>query len=355
MATGSRALESLRAGLEAVEGTPIIPTRILYPAIGGVNLSIKAETLKLDMAWAKNVATQDILAGVRTDSLTVTAVPLSYEDAHFWLSPFDANGLSAAGVVTDTSAYTRTGAPSMTDNTVSATGIKSMTIQYAPTDLLSTAGWQLAGLEGDDLVLDFKKASSGSDTGVTLTAKYVTAQAATIINSFTGTLSDRTQTFAVGNNLKCYIDTTTMGLTPDLDVTTAQFHLNKQTKYHSSMDATNAWASIHRPSGWTTQMTYTKKFSSLTEYNAYIGTLGQRTLRKVRIIAEGALIGAATAKNTIRLDFVGKYTDMGDVPQYIAEEIWAANFTLDGMYDATLLSDHKIVTINTIATAATVL
>ncbi len=353
MATGSQTLQSLRGRIEASEAAGGTPLRFLYPAQGSVALTVANEPIKVDLAWNKQDLTYDILAGIETDGVALTGIPLSYEDALWYASMFDA-ALSGTPSTTDTSAYTRTGAPSQTDNTVSATGVRSCLLQYSSSDFISTAGWSIPGLIGESMTLNFKKRASGNDTGVSGDFTFMTASKATVITAFTGSLSDRTQTYPTGNALKSYVDTTTSGSTADANITDATFTLQKQNKYHDGMDLSNAHTSMHRPVGWTSQLTFTRKFSDLTEYNAYLGAAGIKTLRRVRITATGAIVGAVSAVNTLQLDFSGKHTAMSAVPQYV-DGVLYQNFTLDGVMDTTLGASWKLTGINNVSTAYTAL
>ncbi len=154
-----------------------------------------------------------------------------------------------------------------------------------------------------------------------------------------------------GNALKSYIDTSTLASTADANVTNASFHLLKKNVYHDGMDATGNHTSMHRPQGWESTLSYTRKFSDLLELNAYLGTAGIKTTRKVRIEAVGGQIGAVSAKNTIRLDFIGKALETDDSTRQLIDGLWYQNFTLRGFYDAGLGASWKFTTISTVATA----
>ncbi len=356
MATGSQTFESLRGAIESSEGAGTTPTRLLYVPQGGIELRQGKEPIRVELAWNKRDAVNDILSGIEDVSVAVTDVPISFQDLHWWLSMFDANGLSAAPVNSDTTAYTRTGAPSQTDSTVSATGVKSAHLQYSASDFIGTRGWSVPGLVGEELSVTFNKRASGADTGCRFSATFRTASQATAITAFTGSLSDRTQTWALGNLLASSIDTTTIGSTADTNITTATFTLRVPAVFHDGMDGTAAHTTMHRPMPWETSLTYQRKFSNTTELDAYLGTtFGVKTLRKFYIQAVGPLAGASTVFNTVQFRFTGKYEEKDPAPVRV-DGMWYENFTMRGVYDsATQVASWKFVTINNVATAATTL
>lgn len=350
MATGSESLVSIRGAVEASEGGATTPTRILYLAPGALTFSRNREPIRIELAWNKQDRLNDLFSGIEDVTVNVAESPVSTEDFGWWLSAFDA-ALSAAPSLSDTSAYTRTGAPSQTDNTVSSTGVRSLHLQYGATDLIGTYGISLPGLIGESLTFNFSKRASGTDTGCTWAGTFRTASAAVPITAFTGSLSDRSQTWMLGNYGKTFVDTSTMGSTADANIINGSFTLNRPAAFHDGMDQTFTHTSMHRPQGWTTQLTIQRKFSDLTEYNAYVGTAGVKTLRKVRVLFEGPLAGAATVKHTVRLDFVGKHSAISD-PEFV-DGIYYATHTLDGVYDATNGASYKFVTVNAVSAAYT--
>ena len=350
MATGSQSLTSLRGAVEATEGGATQPTRLLYLPQGALTFSRNKEPIRIEMAWNKQDALMDILSGIEDVTVNVGTSPVSSEDFGWWLSAYDGS-LGAVGSLSDTTAYTRTGAPSQTDNTISATGTRSLHLQYGASDLLSTYGISLPGLVGESLTFNFAKRASGTDTGCTWSGTFRTASPAVPITAFTGSLSDRTQTWMIGNYGKTFVDTATMGSTADPEITSGTFTYNRPAAFHDGLDQTGNHTSMHRAMGWTTQLTFQRKFSNMTEYNAYIGTAAVKTLRKVRVLFEGPLAGAATAKHTVRLDFVGKHVSLSD-PEWV-DGLYYATHTLDGVYDATNVASWDFLTINATAAAYT--
>jgi hypothetical protein len=350
MATGSQALTSLRGSIEATEGAATTPTRLLYLPQGALTFTRAKEPIAIELAWNKADRVQDILSGIEDVTVNVATSPVSTEDFGWWLSAFDA-ALGQAPSLSDTTAYTRTGAPSQTDNTVSATGTRSLYLQFGATDLLTTYGVGIPGLIGESLTFNFSKRASGTDTGCTWSGTFRTASAITPITAFTGSLSDRSQTWMIGNYGKTFVDTTTMGSTADANITSGTFTLSRPATFHDGMDQTGLHTSMHRAMGWDTDLTLVRKFSDLTEYNAYVGTASIKTLRKVRVIFEGALAGAATAKHTVRLEFVGKHVSISE-PEW-NDGLYYATHTLRGMFDSTNTASWDFLTINAVSAAYT--
>ena len=80
--------------------------------------------------------------------------------------------------------------------------------------------------------------------------------------------------------------------------------------------------------------------------NAYTA----KTLRKVRLKCEGALIGSSTALNTIQLDFIGKIVGHTGVD---VDGLYYATIELDGLYDSSQTASWKVTTISTVSAAYT--
>ena len=352
MATGSQSLESLRGAVEVAEGDATTPTRLLYLPKGALTFARAKEPIAVELAWNQQDAVQDILAGMSDVPVSVTSAPTSAEDLGWFLCAFD-GAFGPAGSLSDTTAYTRTGLPSQTDNTVSATGTRSIHLQYAPSDLLATYGMSFPGLVGESLTIDFARRASGADTGMRWSGTFRTASAGVPITAFTGTPSSRAQTWMLGNLTRTYLDTSTMGSTADTNIVSGSFNLSRPASFHDGFDSgiAGAHTSMHRAAGWDTTLTLLRKFSDMTEYNAYHGSAGVKTLRKFRLLSENGLAGAATVKNTVRLDFVGKHVALSE-PEW-NDGLYYATHTLRGMYDATLGASWKVITINSIAAAYT--
>lgn len=355
MATGSLVLNATRAALGATEGASTTPTRLLYVPSDSIDLSgiQQFDTIEDRPGWNKRDQLRSLYNGIENNQVTFTNVPASYEDLGFYLSTIvgivSSSGKGAGTpTTTDTSAYTRAFTPSQTVTAYGATGGYDMHLQVGPTDLTSTVNWSIPGLRCTDFTLMFKKRSSGTDTGVTWSGTWQTPKTATQITALTGSLSDRTQTLPTGNVAKTYVDTTDIGTTADAAITEATFHVANPPSFHDGLDDTALHTSMHFPNPMATDLTIVRKFGDTTELAAYLA----RTTRKIRVLVEGALIGASTALNTIQLDFIGK--PMSHSHTWV-DGLLYASIAFAGIYDSTLTASYSITTISTVSGAYTTL
>lgn len=355
MATGSLVLNTARAALGATVGAATTPTRLLYIPAEGIDLTgiQQFATIEDRPGWNKRDQLRALYNGIEDNTVVLTNVPASFEDFGYYLCSVpgmesDSTGEAAnTPTTTDTSAYTRNFLPDQTAvGEASAANGYDMHLQVGPTDLTSTVNWSIPGLRCTDLTVNFKKRASGTDTGVTFSGTWQTAKTATQITSLTGSLSDRAQTLPTGNVVKTYVDTTTLGSTADPNITEATFHVANQPAFHDGLDNTATHTSMHFPNPQMSDLTLVRKFSDTTELAAYLA----RTVRKVRIIAEGAVVGAATAKNTIQLDFYGAIASHSHT---WVDGLLYASIVLSGVYDSTNTAAWKFTTINAVSTAYT--
>lgn len=358
MATGTQGLLTLRGALGASEGAATTPTRFLYPGVpGNVDLSgiQQFETIEDRVAWAKREPMRSVYAGMESNQVVLSSVPASFEDAGYYMASIVGMDSGSSGkaantpTTVDTSAYSRTFQSSQTSTTVGSGGGYDMHLQVGTADLISTVGWSIPGLRCVDYSISFTKRGTGTDTGVTFGGTWVTPKTATQITSFTGSLSDRTQTLAVGQNNYAYVDSAagSLGSTADTNIIRAMFQLTQNPAFHDGFDGTALPTSMHFPEQWTSMLTITRKFSDTTELAAWLA----RTTRAVRVENVGALIGGVSAKNTIRVDFVGKPTS--HVHTWEQNGILYANIGLQGIYDSTLGASWKLTTISTASSAYT--
>ena len=355
MATGSTGLMTARAALGASEAAATTPTRLMYfGAPSNIDTSglQQFDTIEDRLAWAKADGLRNLYNGMENNTFRVSGVPASYEDFGFILAtcPGVVSGSTGQGAntptTTDTSAYTRTFTPSQTVTDWGSTGGYDMNLQVGMTDLIGTVGWSVPGLRLSEWALHFNRRASGTDTGLTYDATWMSHKAETDITSFTGSLSDRTQTLALGTQFKAYVDTSSIGSTADTNIISADFTYSRPPTFHPGADGTGNYTSMHFPQQVTTHLTLTRKFSDKTELNAYTA----KTLRKVRLKCEGALIGSSTALNTIQLDFIGKIVDHTPVE---VDGLWYATIELDGMFDSSQTASWKVTTISTVSAAYT--
>ena len=152
----------------------------------------------------------------------------------------------------------------------------------------------------------------------------------------------------LGNQLTAYIDDSygSIGSTSDDQVMSASFNLINPLTRHHGMDGTNAITSSHWAQQWTPTLTITRRFSDLTELNAYIA----KTTRAVRFEAIGDVVGAATATNTLRLDAVVKPVDHRRTQ---VDGLYYAEIDYECIYDSTLTTSWELYAMNDISAAYT--
>ena len=164
--------------------------------------------------------------------------------------------------------------------------------------------------------------------------------------AFSTAVADATNTLILGNQISTYVDTTTIGSTADTNVTAARFTLTNPVSFHDGFDGVNGHTSAYFAQPWTPTLTLTRLFADMTEFNAYIA----RTNRKVRIQANGGVVGATTATNRFILDFYGSIMDHR---QTEVDGLIYAEIDLEGYYDSTFTTSWGAVVYNGVATAAT--
>jgi hypothetical protein len=330
-------LASARAALEATRGVGGTPTRLLYFRPGGMTLNQAVGTISPTEAWAKYAPYRRHYAGLERSGFSM-AGDVTFDDFIWQLNT--AVKAVPSGVITDTSAYTWTFLPTETSD-----DIKSALIQFSYGDFISTWGGSLAGCIVNHLTVHWTKNVADDETGLSYTAELMSAAGVTQLTAFTGALSDRSITSAVGPNWQAYVDTATIGSTPDTRITEATYELENGYVYRDGADNTGHAIEIVRGAKRITSLTYQRYFNSKAELDAYIA----KTVRKVRLLVEGAVVGAATAKNTVKLDYYGVIDDhtYATGAAGSGSGLIYANIKLRPLYDTVLTSDHQWVVINT--------
>lgn len=329
-------LASARAGLESTIGTPVTPTRLLYHEKADISQAVGL--IQPSEAWASFTPFRRAYPGLERAGFGFSG-DFTFEQGWFWLNL--AVDAEASGSVTDISAYAWAFLPVHTSD-----ALKSATIEFGYTDLLSTVGWRLPGCICNRLKITWTKPVEGGETGVKYEAEIMSAYGLTQITSFGGSLSDVAMTSAVGNGTKTYLNSTAsaFGTTADTRINQATFEVDNGYTYRDGFDGTNHAIEIVRTKPRMSSLTFQRYFNDKTELDAYIA----KTTRRLRVLNEGAVVGAATAKNTLQLDFAGvaKVHDKAEVDGLIY-----ANIGLQPLYDSSILSDYKITLINTVASA----
>jgi hypothetical protein len=351
MATGSVALEKLQGRIEISEGPAAsTATRVLYvgPA-GGIDPSgIQKRTIVEDRrAWGKRTGLAAVYSGIEDNTLSISGIPISYEQVGWWLTMLAPTGGALPGTV-DTSAYTRTFTPvEGTAVNTYGTGYMSAFLEYSQLDFASTLVRKMPAMRITNLTFNFSKRASGTDTGATMDLELMMAAGtATNGTSFSTAVADSTNTLVIGNQIATYVDTTTIGSTADTNISQVRFSLANPVSFHDGFDGTRGHTSAHHSQLWTPTMTLTRKFSDLTELNTYLAGTG----RKVRTFATGGTVGAATATNQFYLDFYGSPMDHR---QTEIDGLVYAEIDLEGYYDSTATTSWTAYLRNGVAAAYT--
>jgi hypothetical protein len=333
VATGSVALEKLQGRIEVTEGAGGTATRVLSIGPGGgvdhSNVQ-KRVTIEDRRAAGTRTSLRNTYSGIESSVLTISSIPVSYQDFGWWMTLLAPTGGGVPGTV-DTTARTRTFTPvEGTAVNTYGTGFYTAFLEFSALDFSATMVRKMPAMRVTNLTLNWSKRASGTDTGFTMDVELSMGQStATNGTSFSTALSAGTPTLAIGNQLISYVDTSTIGTTGDTDIMSARFQLVNPLTFHDGMDGQNGHTSAHHALQWTPTMTLTAKFSDLTELNAYVA----RTTRKVRIASVGDVVGATTATNLIRFDFIGSPVDHRITA---VDGLWYSEIDLEGIYDDTL-------------------
>jgi hypothetical protein len=319
--------QTARAALEAVRGTDLTPTRIVYGESFTHNhevATIRPEELRNSYEGFFSAA-----AGPEKSTLEIGG-RVSYDDLIWYGNLFFKAVASGTGAGAD---KTWTFTPSNTTDDV-----KTATVQLGYSDTIATApGVKLNFVMGDELNLHWEKNDDGA---ATFKANFMTAKALTQITAFTGSLSDRTVTLASANNTTVYVDTATIGTTADPLVTALDFTLNLNPVPFYSLDGTTAAQAIYRPQHRTWKASVTRQYNVGTHFTAF----QNKTVQKIRCRTLGPSLGGSNYK--IDLDLYGVWTERkwADVDGIITEEL-----TLEPVYDVTTSSSHSLVVVNATA------
>jgi hypothetical protein len=312
-------LFGLRGALEAAKGDATAPTRPLYPTTAEETRSFGS------------IAVQPLRSNYRPTTLVYPGIdkttlklggPFLYNEQSFWMSLAITGGLTGAGGGADkTWSFTPTAA---TDD------VKSAALEYGWVG--GTTLFALNYCQVDKYRLKFAKGSE-----VTWEADIVSPKAPTAIANFTGTGTDLVHIAAPGPTVNCYIDTTTIGTTPDPLVVSADWELDKGAVVTYPLNATTVGIDVVRPKAENWKLTLTRMYGTNTERTAYIA----KSLRKIRLAAVGPSLGGGTYK--LWLDCYGYIDDISwaEVDGVVAEKV-----TVLPLYNVAAGSDYVVVLVN---------
>jgi hypothetical protein len=318
-----RVFTSCRGALESVRGTDLTPTRLIYGE---------------EFIWEQTVATIrptelrnsyapvfSAAAGPELNRLTIRG-RVTYEDMA-WLGQLFFKAVSATGA----NPYVYTFLPTLTSDDV-----KTLTVQLGYSDTIATTpAIKLNGLIGESLNVHWEKNDDGA---MTYEAVLVTATASSQITAFTGSLSDRTTTFASCNNTTVYSDAGgTIGSTSDDSFVSVDWTLNLNPVPLYTLNAGVGAEGMYRPNHRTWSATLRKKFENDTHWDDF----QDKTTQKIRVTT------TTGASAIIQADLYGTYTgrSLAEVDGIGTEEL-----TLEQIYDSTSTSDFNWAVTNTVAT-----
>lgn len=325
MAVPLQVFTSARAALESTRGTNLTPTRIIYAE--DFELQHDVATIRPEELRASYEGFFQATAGPEKSMVTMTG-RMSYDDLIWHANMFYKAVPTPTGAGAD-----RTWAflPTNTSDDV-----KTHTLQLGDAASIAAAapGVQLNYGMGDELNLHYEKNDDGA---LTFSARYMYSKALTQITAFTGALSDRTTVPVSCNNTVVKIDTATIGTTTDSSVVAVDFTLNLNPVAFYALDGTLAAQASYRPAHRTWKAEVTRQYSSATEFTAYVA----KTVRKIRILTTGAVLGASNY--SVTQDLYGVWTDRkySEVDGIITEVL-----TLEPVYDTTSTSSTSLTVVN---------
>lgn len=327
MPTPVTTLLTARAGLEASRGTDTTPTRLLYFGEGWHQQEIA--TIAPSEKRASYRPTYRAYAGVERNSFDFSG-PLSFDDAIWWANLAIKAVASGTGASAD---KTWTFLPTSTSD-----DLKSASIQWGYTDALSATqpAYKVTGCVADSLTINW-----AADEAVTFAAKLVSPGTATQISAYTGSLSDRSVTQALGTLTSFYIDASTIGSTQDSNILEASWTLNNGFQHMDALNGSAYASSVYRPNPQTWSLTFTRVYNSLTERTAYLA----KSEQKIRVKTTGPSLGGSTYSLTLDCYGIVDKLEMAE-----SNGIGVEKVTIVPLYDTTATGDFSLTVVN--ATAA---
>jgi hypothetical protein len=324
-----KTLLSARAGLESSRGSDTTPTRLIYFDEGTHEQKLAIQ--RPMERRASYVQAFRSSAGIERNIFTFGS-DVTYDDLIWWANVHVKAVAAGTGAGAD---KTWAFLPTHTSD-----DLKSGSLQFGYTDAIGATrpAWKVLGVLGDELTINVSKSSPW-----TFRSRLMAPGAATQLSAFTGSLSDRTTTTALGTTTQTYVDSTTIGTTADNDILDAAWTLSNGFVYLDTLNATNVAQEILRPNARDWSLAITRYFRNDTELDAMLAT----TVRKIRLQTTGPVLGGSNYR--IRLDLYGVW----DGDQYEKAEVdglGVEKFVLVPQYDGTATTDFSLEVVN--ATAA---
>src|ERR1051326_6091436 len=322
MPAGLNTLQKAQAFLESTRGTTGTATRIVYFDRGAwFTHNVQREFPDEDRNSFVDFYRQITLAQSVGLSGGFTA---TFDDIPWWLQLYAKGGV--AGVLSNTSVYTYTFAP-----TVTSDDLKTATMEIGN----DTQAYQIPYVLGQKLELTWGGGQAVKCNADMLGQK-LTAQA------FSGALSDRTLEDIVGTTAKVWIDNAggTIGTTQALNVLSGKITLENKWAQITHLQG-NLFPDDAQRDSRSIQIELDVHFNNTTEF-AQLLAGGERLVR-VQFTGTNIAASSPTTAKSLTIDFYGYWTA---APFSVSGPIRVVKMTGQSVYDATPAADWKIVAVN---------
>lgn len=319
-------LQSARAALESVRGTNLTPTRLLYFDEGSHDQAVAT----IRPAERRNSYFEGFRSYPGIERNTLRFAGAATFDDLIWYGNTHIKAVSSGtGAGAD---KTWTFVP-----TAATDDIKSATVQFGYADGIGATApaWELGGCLGEELTLTWAKGST-----LRYASSLMTAEGASQISAFTGSLSDRSTVDALGTATSVYIDASTIGSTADGDILEASWVLTNGWVYLDTLNGTNTAKELLRPRPRTWRLQLTRYYRNDTELDAYVA----KTLRKIRLRSLGPALGGSNYSATLDVYGIPDAYEKAE-----ADGIGVERLTLLPQYDTTATTDFSLTVVNATA------
>jgi hypothetical protein len=322
-----RVFKSMRAVLESSRGAGGTPVRIIEFTAGTHDQKI--DVIRPEEYRSSYFGHYASAVGTETNSFKIDG-DLSYEMAA-WLGKVYINGAAtASGSTAVTWAFTPLG---------TADNLKSALVEFGYGDNIgaNVPAWSVPYVVGDKLTIKWDKKASL----VSFSADLLSPSVATQISAFTGSPSAPGVTLVSPSVTKVYIDPTTIGNTEDDYVIDAEWALDNKFANLYTLNGTNAAQLSARPQ----LLAWTLKLSRYYINDTELDARNAGTLRRVRVVSTGPVLGGGTYKLTN--DFYGVYSS-----RTLAEtdNLGIEQFTLEPQSPDGTSADYSMTVIESEAT-----
>lgn len=281
-------LQGAQAGVESTRGTGVTPTRILYPTTGGVSVTYNQDIQDYSESTRSYHGKKQFALGLYSVDLSVEE-RVSYEDIVWWL-----NYALKGGVTTGTTSLT-TGKQYTFQPTSSSDDLKFMSIVAGD----SGNYYKFAGCAVNELQLKFDPAADATwMMSASMMGNSLTASA-----SWTS-LSERARTMVLARGTKLYVDDATIGTT-QLSGTVRSGQITIANNWERKAFLENA--STYAPDMGRGEQVVTGEFTFEFADDTQFAKMRSGGVRKIRILQEGDVIGAGTAKYQLQIDLPNAY------------------------------------------------